>query len=619
MRALFRKELRSLAPFVALVLFFQLLNLAEILFTEFPDQYPLSKLLSQDGSDQVLTFAVAFALASGLLVREHDEGTLGFLDALPVSRSQIFFSKFLLALAVLWLMPLSDLALRAGIFSWSRTSLEPQFPWTLLLTGMFLNAASCFIFLAIGLALSFLLRFSVLLFGLLVLGYILLVERRTPFLPLLNIFTLGEPVFQGSHWLIPAAKLVTQLALGAICVGIALCAFLMMGDGARLFSERILRRRGIRMLAWVGTTLAVAVWLGLFSYWVRNSDATDEQTVHYSHWRTSRATTARYQFLYPENQAGLVGQLLDRADAVEARVRQFLQAQPISRIAADLTGSEPHTAGVAHWKSVQIDLAAAGPRVEQLAAVLGHETTHVYVEHESQSRMDYDFNGTRFFNEGLATYVEYHLLRPTNELGSLRRVAAVMQARHEVKFEELFDNETLSRKRDTDLVYPLGEVFAAALVQRYGEAAPGRVMRAFARPEAPKSLKGLSLWQDVMQACRFNLSEVEDSFFADLDAAVTEQRNFVDSLPRLRGAAQRNQGSIVVRASHEGTAPGEVICRFRPRIDTPDWLYRYAYAGRTTVFTVDSADYPERSFWYQLGWQVAGASQPIYEPWVEVR
>lgn len=619
MRSLFQKEIRSLAPFVGLVVFFQVLGLAEILITEFPDQYLFSKLMSGGESDQLLMFAVAFALASGLLVRERDEGTLSFLDGLPVGRAQIFFSKVALALGVLWLVPLSDLVLRATLFTWSRTSLERDFPWAVLVTGMSLEAASGFIFLAIGLALSFLRRFSLLLFGVLVLGYVLLAERRIPFLPLLNIFSLSDPVFQGQHWLLPTAKLVTQLSLGAVCIGISLGAFLVMGDRVQRFTDRFKRRRGVSMLAGLGTALAVAVWLGLLFHWARNSGDEDEHTVQYTRWSTGRATTSHYQFLYPENQAGLVGQLLDRADAVEARVREFLRAQPAGRIAADLTGSAAHTAGVAHWKQVQIDLAAAGYDLESLVAVLGHETTHVYIDHECQSYIDDDFNATRFFHEGLATYVEYHAFRKADALSSLRRVAAAMRARREVNFEELLDSESLARNRDTDLVYPLGEAFVAGLIQRYGEAAPGRVVRAFGRPDAPKNGDGIELWQDVLQSCGFNLSEVEDAFFAELDRAVIEQRAFIDSLPRLRGAVRREEKCIVVQAAYEGSAPGEVICRFRSRADTPDWRYQYPSAEEPAVFRVDRADYPERSCWYELGWRVKGASQPIYEPWVELR
>ena len=50
---LLRKELRSLVPFVGLVLFFNLLSWGDDLLTKFPDQYPLAKLFSESGSEQI--------------------------------------------------------------------------------------------------------------------------------------------------------------------------------------------------------------------------------------------------------------------------------------------------------------------------------------------------------------------------------------------------------------------------------------------------------------------------------------------------------------------------------------------------------------------------------------
>ena len=176
MRSLFRKELRSLAPFLALVLFFEALNWVFMFLTEFPDQYPLSKILHSEDGGQVLMFVVAFALASGLLVRERDEGTLAFLDALPVSRARVFFIKFVLALGILWLLPLGDLLLETLLYAWSRTSLEGHSQWSLLVTETLLDSASCFVYFSLGLVLSFLRRFSLLVMGLLICTYLLLQE-----------------------------------------------------------------------------------------------------------------------------------------------------------------------------------------------------------------------------------------------------------------------------------------------------------------------------------------------------------------------------------------------------------------------------------------------------------
>ena len=623
MRSLFRKELRAARPFLALVLFFGSLNWLFMLLAEYPDQYPLSKLMSEESrsSSQILTFIVAWALAAGLLVRERDEGTLTFLDALPVSRAQIFLCKFVVALGVLWLLPLTELLFNITFHALSRTSIETGFHWNILLTPALLDGTACVIFLSFGLAMSFLRRFALLVLGLLVWVLVLLKEWEVPYVPLLDIFSLSDPVFAGQRWLVPWAKLGVQLVLAGVCAGIAFVSFQFTGDAAQRLGAKAQRWRAGALLGGLAFAAIIALWMGLAVWFASKSDLTDQPRVHYSDWATSRVQTERYQFLYPENRSDAVRPLLERADAVEGKVREFLRAASPGRIVVDMTDALPRHAGVAHWKKVQMNLPydSAELDVNALAAVLGHETTHVYIDHVSKSRLNHLFNSTRFFHEGLASYLEYRLFLPPSRLASSRRVAAVMRARGEVKFEELVDDEALSLKRDRDIVYALGEVFVAALVKRRGDAAPADVLRAFARDGAPKDLKKLALWQDTFQAAGYNLSDVTDEFFAELDRAVTEHRAFVNSVPRLQGAVQRSADYIRVRGSHKGKAPGTMVCRFRSRGDTDSRFYEEPDPDSEGNFEVDRSRYAERSFWYQLGWKVGGTSQPLYESWVEVR
>jgi hypothetical protein len=98
--------------------------------------------------------------------------------------------------------------------------------------------------------------------------------------------------------------------------------------------------------------------------------------------------------------------------------------------------------------------------------------------------------------------------------------------------------------RDGNLVYPLGEVFVAALVDRYGEAAPGRVLRAFGRKDQPQQLQLMELCQDVFQAAGFGLEETIDAFFVRLDALVAENRAFIKALPRPRAAIRSDSERI---------------------------------------------------------------------------
>ena len=80
-------------------------------------------------------------------------------------------------------------------------------------------------------------RFSLLILGVLLCAYLLLQEWHVPFVPLFNIFSLNEPVFQGRHWLVPTSKLAVQLGAGVICFGIAFGAFQMM---LRTFALRLI-------------------------------------------------------------------------------------------------------------------------------------------------------------------------------------------------------------------------------------------------------------------------------------------------------------------------------------------------------------------------------------------
>lgn len=623
MRSLLQKEFRSLLPFLWLVLFFVSLNLAFLFLAEFPDQYPLSRLLDEESrtSTQVVYFIMAFALAAGLLVRERDEGTLSFLDGLPVSRAQIFICKAGVALAVLWVLPLCDFVFNTIVHALSRTSLENHLRTDLLLTAAALDAVACLVFLAVGLALSFLRRFSLLVMGLLGWVYVLLQEAGVPFVKLFNIFALGAPVFDGQAWLVPWIQLAVQLGLAIVCGAMAFVAFQFSGDPAARLASRAGHWRGRAFIGGITTVLVVGVWFGLVLYWGQKSDGASGARVTYASWSTARANTERYQFLYPENRSASVRSLLESADAVEEEVRNFLGASPLNPIVVDLTSEQSRHAGLAYWNKVRMNLPFAGSRqdAQELRWVLGHETTHVFINQLAGERLNDQFASTRFFHEGLASYVEYSLFRPTNDVAELHRVAAVMRARDEVKLEELLDDEKLSRKRDRDLVYPLGEVVVAALVQRYGATSPGQVLRAFARTNAPKDLAGFALWQDTFQACDFNLSDVTDGFFIALDRLVLEHTKFIDNLPRLRGTVQQSHDRLRVRAAFDGSAPGRVVCRFRPSSDTEERFIEFADASEGTDFEVQASGYSERSFWYQLGWRVEGASQTIYEPWVEVR
>lgn len=613
---LLRKELRALRPFLALVLLFVVLDLAFFLFSEMPDQYSLARLFGPDHEgDQQLNFILAFALTAGLLVREKDEGTLSFLEALPVTRRRIFFSKFFLAFLVIGILPVVDGFLHASVYLWSRTSLDqvPQLPR--IARDVFLGIISCFVYVSAGLALSFLRRFSLLALGLVICLYLLLAELRVPCIGLFNIFDLVDPLRPGPVWSLPGLKLLVHLLLGLVCLGTSYICFQAASD---LRGPSFKRSTLLVLAGTTATVLGVLLWIGIGAWFVSKYADESSGTVQFRSWPKAHANTARYRFLYPGSESALVQGFLPHADSVESRVRQFLQAKPIPLIEADLTGSAPHTAGTAHWKKVNLQLFSAEGSVSNLLALLAHETTHVYMDYVTDSKISDEFNSTRFFHEGLATYIEQRFYRSASELQQSRRVAAVAFRRDQVRFSELCDNRVLSRRRDPDLVYPLGEVFIAGLVAIYGDDAPAKILRAAARSGAPKDLTGIALWQDVLQAAGFNLAAAEDAWIQLLREESVRHKTFIDSLPRLRGAARLQEGEVRIRASHNGQAPGGIVCRLRQETEDPTDRFVYAYADEGNEFSADAAAFAVDGFWYQLGWRAPEASQTIYEDWVQV-
>src|SRR5437899_10404959 len=127
MRTLLFKELRTLRPFAWLIVGLLVLIVAYTCATEFPDSNPLvpAHWLEHDASGE-LAFLMLFGLiiGAGLLVNESEQGTLTFLDALPVSRTRIFIAKMVAGLLVLSLASILCFGIDVVLGLISRTSMS---------------------------------------------------------------------------------------------------------------------------------------------------------------------------------------------------------------------------------------------------------------------------------------------------------------------------------------------------------------------------------------------------------------------------------------------------------------------------------------------------------------
>jgi hypothetical protein len=597
-----------------LVLLFAALHWVDLVFSEQPDLANAARVMRDLGAhgadgDVLVHFLVAFALGTGLLVRDLEDGTLAFLDGLPTTRHRIFVVKVLVAALLLSLLPLSLGAATLAKAALSRTSLRPTLPLAAVATGVALHLVQVWAFLSIGVLLSFLRRFTWIGMGIAYWSYELL-SARAPALALFNPFFLTRPVYRGDRWLVSGRELAANLALIALALSIA--GFLFARAGDRLFGAG---RGAVRTRRFAsGLLVALTVGLGASVAARVLSPTEDEGQVHYSGFGTARARTARYVVSYPMNLGARTALLLSEADATHDRVRAFLglPESASTTIAVDASGSHQGTAGTAGGTKIRLDLSTLDEPAA-LAATLGHETVHVYVDRLSARRAG---RAGRFFHEGLATHVEYALFRAPEELRKLRAIAGALHARQLARFEDLLDDQRLREQQDADVVYPLGEAFFEALIAVEGGGAPAAVLRALGREEARQDLRGLELLRDGFQAAGFDLDTVVGAYYRLLEEA-RRYRTPMTTLPRLFGSVSTPEGRVRVELPSLMMPEGLVLaCRFRLRKDSP--VEDYTVLAMPDMQACDvSRRSVGASLEYQLGVEERGSNRALWEPWVE--
>ena len=119
-RVLLRKELRSLRPFLFVVFAVLLADLVDALLVPFGTRSFPDRLQSLSDELAILPILLGFAMGVNLLVREIDDGTLGFLDGLPLRRRTIFAAKMQAAMLVLMVFPAGTLLLNAALHVYCR-------------------------------------------------------------------------------------------------------------------------------------------------------------------------------------------------------------------------------------------------------------------------------------------------------------------------------------------------------------------------------------------------------------------------------------------------------------------------------------------------------------------
>lgn len=622
MRVLIAKEFRAMRPMALCIAGLFVLGLLYLFATEMPDEQRLdpAKWLAEFRNGTVIILVLfGLMIGAGVLVNESDQGTLRFLDGLPLSRTRLFIAKVSAALAVIALVPLIDLP-STLFFDWlSRTSVDGPFPWRFAGIQIGLQIVAGGFLVAFAMALSFTRNWFALVAGLLFWGYLWLRQQGIHYVGLFDPGELLDVGLDGDRVIIPWGHVGAHLAAALVFLAVAWAGFQSLGDRAQFAAQRMGKWRVLRMLGTGLRWLAPVVWIAAMIQIAGDTEDEDAKnaTTPLGEKAFGRHETARYEFLFRTAQREQAQPLFAAADAVHDAVEDFFDAPPsTARIVVDLASPVvPHAAGQTNWTKIRMPL-LPGQTLDELRQILGHETAHVFIEQLTDGRLGQHFDAVRFLHEGLATQVEKTDFSSDLERAKNRRSVAAAWVRGRVPFELLCDDKKLRRERDPNLVYPLGEVFARALVETHGPESPARLLRAFGRRNVPAGLTGTALWRDTAQTAEIGLDRVVAAYEGACAQIAEEEKDFVARLPRLSATVAIEGEEIVIRPKFEGNAPGDLVCLVE--IEGPLSTETPALPRRADgSFALRRERMTKPVIRYLLGWRTPETEHPVFEPWAQ--
>ena len=655
MIALYRKELRSLLPMLALSMFLVSGDLIARPLTERLDEKSFSNVAGlEPGEGGFLGFIVsilAFMVAYASFPREHDEGTIEFLYALPITRRGIFAAKSLAGLTMLWATCAIGQITNAMIVAWNPQSFYgEQLNLRLAATAALLHGLVATVMYAHGLLASFFRRFGLLPYAMI--AYVLIViTELAPELAWLDPLRLARCEYVGSRLIVPTSDALFHLGIAGLAAFVAYVLWMGSLDRLRAFFAQ----RSPWLSVGFGCMTAALAFVGLFvvSFWVMNETGgvapVDPRVAREAEgvtFQTSEARTAHYAFVYPDNLHDRAMELVSRSDRVLEEAARVVGEHTVPSITVDLAEVSSHHEGITagHRIRMGLDMGGADQASWRLVHVLAHESTHVLQGAGSNLRIMEYGDATRFFVEGGAEWVAFETclgpstVMTTDELeqerelrAASRVVAAASWERLSIRFDDLVDNGQFTARWDTALAYPIGETFSEAIARACGPEAYGNAVRSFARTEVPQDAQHDVLFRDALSSFGCDYERVGAAWDGLMTELVTSERTRIDAIPRMSGGVIGTEGSHVIVEMTLDRAPLAVenyVVRVRADAATPDTEIRAMHGTivqgsvpRRVRFAIASAavrgphfellfslDVDARAFPYSEAWQ--GASLP---------
>jgi hypothetical protein len=565
--ALFRKEFRDLLPWGFLSLAFGLSNVAQLLLEQV-DSTPLGQTFYLlNAANVVFYWLIAFAIGTGLAIREHDDRTLAFLDGLPVSRSRVFLVKCVVMSMLVLVGPLLEVVAVAGLHLLSRGSLDGELHGALLVQALALQALLLVNGLMLGAAFGRLRSLAWVAAGLAATALLLFIQR-VPRAALLDPISLLDWEWTTTAIVVDGETVRTQIAVTLVAALLAWQGFVRAGKGRLALNLSGPIVSAVIAVATIATAATVAVVvMRPFEDSVLAVAPGGEGGYRFAPSPPAQTVTRHYRISYPAHEAEAALALATQADAVFERVHALLGLPPGDVVDVDASGSAPNTHGTAFLGRLRMELDS------EVLAVLAHETAHVAAQRVAGAERAWLWSAASVLNEGLASWIETRFRERVERTDERMMILAAMHSRRELVIDELANPFVLERTRDVSIQYAAGEALIAALVRLQGEGALARLLEAFDDPRLPSDLRGVELWQSVFQLAGFDLGAVVDEFYREIEDYKALHAEAIAALPRPRVVVVRRGGAIgamlVLDQAPDEAAQHGLVIRFRPAPDSP--------------------------------------------------
>lgn len=616
-RVLIAKEWAGMRPFAWLLVVLVLLDLLELATGDLYAWHRSFTLFAGTRwtESAFLSLLLSFAMGSGLLARELEDGTLAFLDGLPVRRSEVFLSKLMVAGACLFVYAAATPVLGWALQAWLRHSVdEPVAAASVGWLGL-----RYVLLLAAGLALGLLFGFlRYLAWALLAIGAAALMLLRGAWPRAGTALDPTQLIADGwstQGW--GGDTVWTVAALTVACLAAAWLLFAGAGGAGMLRLARLAQKRAFVIAMCAAGVIALVVALVLARDKGKDEPDGDLPVAVAGkavEQRSKKVVTAHYTFNVPAGRAVDERELKEADAAFSAAARALsVEIGEAPLIDVDLAGSIKHTAGLARHNRIRVNLEPGWQNT------LVHETVHVIASWLAGGERGRGLDRMSLFNEGLAHWAE-PAYRDDAEMHRLESLAvAAMFRRHLLSQDELLDNRTLERKLDWRLQYPLGAGLIEVFVKRYGKEAPRRVLAALAQPDFPPELEGYELYRSAFQRAGFDLNLVLNDYALELKRGSEAFAAAIDRMPRPRGLLVREAGRVGIAVQLDTPlAKGQrLVVQFRPRADSRiddvvavDRLEQY---GQRPVAWLPLDQVAGNQVCYQVG--VRNRYYDMVEPW----